>query len=105
MTYPGQLTQEFPDLLSQADPATQFNADQYDWQTHIRLALAALPAKKVTVDRLWSYYDGDHPRVWLTDSIRKSLAETIQQLKLCGAELQQIRVLNMVKTRRNWNQT
>jgi hypothetical protein len=41
----------------------------------------------------------------LTDSIRKSLAETIQQLKLCGAELQQIRVLNMVKTRRNWNQT
>lgn len=54
-----------------------FNADDYDWPTHLKMALESLSKKVPAIDRVWRYYDGEHPRVWLTDSIREQLDDQL----------------------------
>lgn len=67
------------DGLNDASPQTvSFNADEYEWEKHLKIALAALPEKQRRIDRYWRYYEGDHPRVWLNDRFRdmfKSLTD------------------------------
>jgi hypothetical protein len=47
-----------------------FNPNDYDWPTHVKKALESLKSKVPAIDRVWKYYDGEHPRIWLTDSLR-----------------------------------
>lgn len=50
-----------------------FNPDEYDWPRHLKVALDDLKNKNVEIDRAWAYYDGRHPKVWLTDAIKDKL--------------------------------
>lgn len=47
-----------------------FDPDNYDWRSHLKSAIADLKVKGTELDRYWAYYEGDHPRVWLTEKIR-----------------------------------
>ena len=56
------------------EPLTgKFNPNEYDWPNHLKTAIEAIPAKKLAIDTTWQYYDGDHPRLWLTDAIKDKL--------------------------------
>lgn len=54
-----------------------FNPNDYDWPSHLKRALDELPKKKLQVDIDEMYYVGDHPKVWLTDDIRKKLDDRL----------------------------
>lgn len=62
-------------LEDQAAPT--FNPDDYAWADHLKTALEGLKTKKIFVDRAWRYYEGDHPKVWLTDAIRDKLDDLL----------------------------
>lgn len=47
-----------------------FNADAYAWRDHIKTAVTDLALKIPEIDLDWKYYDGDHPRIWVTDTLR-----------------------------------
>lgn len=48
-----------------------FNAEEYEWEKHLKIALIELPDKQRRINRYWDYYNGDHPRVWLNDEFRE----------------------------------
>lgn len=54
-----------------------FNPDDYDWPTHLKTALEELKSKNIEIDRAWDYYEGKHPKVWLTDAIRDKLDDQL----------------------------
>lgn len=54
-----------------------FNPDAYDWERHLKVALRELPVKKLLLDVEWRYYDGDHPRVWMTEAIKNKLDDDL----------------------------
>lgn len=58
-------------------PSGAFNPNDYDWPAHLKRAIEDLKVKKVLIDRDWRYYDGDHPKVWLTDAIRDRLDDEL----------------------------
>lgn len=47
-----------------------FDADAYDWQNDLKVALEDIRTKTPNIDLCWRYYDGPHPRLWLTDDIK-----------------------------------
>ncbi len=59
------------------EPSGAFNPDDYDWQAHLKVALDGLKTKNIEIDRAWRYYNGDHPKVWLTDAIRDKLDDQL----------------------------
>jgi hypothetical protein len=59
------------------EPSGAFNPDDYDWNTHLKTALEGLKTKNIEIDRAWNYYDGKHPKVWLTDAIRDKLDDQL----------------------------
>lgn len=54
-----------------------FNPSKYDWEAHLKRALEDLKVKRLLVDRDWAYYDGRHPKVWLTDAIKEKLDDQL----------------------------
>lgn len=58
-------------------PGNSFNPNDYDWGRHLKVALEDLKVKKLDIDRAWQYYDGEHPKVWLTDAIKDKLDDTL----------------------------
>lgn len=54
-----------------------FNPDDYDWGKHLKTALDDLKTKNIEIDRAWDYYEGKHPKVWLTDAIRDKLDDQL----------------------------
>lgn len=64
-----------PDELGPEDKPVSgtFNANDYDWQKHLKRALDDLRVKGMRIDVCWRYYNNEHPRVWMTDSIRERL--------------------------------
>lgn len=54
-----------------------FNPNDYDWYNHVKVALKDLPPKKLSIDRAMAYYDGDHPKVWLTEDIGTKLDDVL----------------------------
>lgn len=54
-----------------------FNPNEYDWPKHLKTALDDLKLKKLDIDRAWNYYDGEHPKVWLTDAIKDKLDDEL----------------------------
>lgn len=66
------------DTLPEDEPVSGvFNPDDYDWPSHLKRALDGLAPKIVSIDRVWKYYDGEHPRVWLTEAIRDQLDDQL----------------------------
>jgi hypothetical protein len=59
------------------EPGAKFNPNDYAWQDHLKRALEDLKYKSLEIERCWKYYDGDHPKVWLTEGIRKKLDEEL----------------------------
>lgn len=59
------------------EPSGAFNPDDYDWQAHLKTALEGLKVKNIEIDRAWNYYEGKHPKVWLTDAIRDKLDDQL----------------------------
>lgn len=67
-----------PDVLPEDKPFSGvFHPEDYDWPTHLKKAIEGLTVKVPAIDRVWKYYDGEHPRVWLTDSIREQLDDLL----------------------------
>jgi SPP1 Gp6-like portal protein len=60
-----------------------FNLNDYAWYDHLKIALKDLETKVPELDLQWRYYDGDHPRIWMTESMRdmfdNSLAENMSE--------------------------
>lgn len=48
-----------------------FNPDEWQWKEDLTIALYALPRKAIIFNEYHRYYEGDHPRVWLTESMKK----------------------------------
>lgn len=67
------MTQPTVDTKAPEDqePGATFNPNEYDWETHLKVALEDLKKKGVLIDRAWRYYEGDHPKIWLTDPLRE----------------------------------
>lgn len=66
------------DTAPEDEPVSgSFNPNDYDWQAHLKRALEDLKLKRIEIDRDWRYYDGNHPKVWLTDSIREKLDDEL----------------------------
>lgn len=59
------------------EPSGAFNPDDYDWPAHLKTALEGLKVKNIEIDRAWHYYDGQHPKVWLTDAIKDKLDDQL----------------------------
>lgn len=59
------------------DPGASFNPDAFDWPKHLKVALEDLKIKGLLVARDWKYYNGEHPKVWLTDAIRDQLDDEL----------------------------
>lgn len=55
------------------DESGKFNPNDYDWETHLKKAIADLPVKSAKIDICWQYYDGKHPRLWITDVVKDKL--------------------------------
>lgn len=58
-------------------PGATFNPNDYDWPAHLKRALDDLKVKALSIKRCWDYYDGRHPKVWLTDAIRERLDDEL----------------------------
>lgn len=58
-------------------PSGAFNPDDYDWQKHLKVAIDDLKVKNIEIDRAWHYYEGCHPKVWLTDAIKDKLDDQL----------------------------
>ncbi len=59
-----------PDVPIEDQPVEgSFNPDDYDWRTHVKTALDDLRVKVPEIDLDWEYYDGRHPKFWLTDTL------------------------------------
>lgn len=58
-------------------PGAKFNPNAYDWPAHLKRALEDLKLKGLSVRRAQDYYDGKHPKVWLTDAIREQLDDEL----------------------------
>ncbi len=60
-----------------------FNPDIYEWRKHLKTALDDLKTKVPEMDLDWKYYDGIHPRFWLTDTMAETfdpeLAENMSE--------------------------
>lgn len=68
------MTNPVADTLPEDQPVSGvFSPNDYDWPTHLKKAIDYLRIKTVKINRNWRYYDGEHPRVWLTDAIRDQL--------------------------------
>ena len=68
------MTQSTAAISPEDEPLTgKFNPNEYDWPNHLKVALEELPLKKLAIDTTWQYYDGEHPRLWLTDAIKDKL--------------------------------
>lgn len=66
------------DVAPEDEPVSGgFNPNDYDWPNHLKKALDDLKVKRVRIDKDWLYYDGEHPKVWLTDSIRDKLDDEL----------------------------
>jgi hypothetical protein len=52
-------------------PAAVFDPDDYDWLKHLDKAIKDLKTKILSIDIDWRYYDGEHPKVWMTDKLRE----------------------------------
>ena len=68
------------------------------WSTDLKCAIAEIRKKTIDINRMYDYYYGDHPQVWLTDKIRsmfKALADQMPE-NYCGvaidAPLRRLRV-------------
>lgn len=48
-----------------------FNPDDWQWREDLTIALYALPRKTIILNEYHRYYEGDHPRVWLTKAMKK----------------------------------
>lgn len=59
------------------EPSGAFNPDEYDWPKHIKTAFDDLKVKNCEIDRAWDYYEGKHPKVWLTDAIKDKLDDQL----------------------------
>lgn len=59
------------------EPSGAFNPNEYDWPRHLKVALEDLKPKRIEIDRAWAYYDGEHPKVWLTDAIKEKLNDQL----------------------------
>lgn len=59
------------------EPGSSFNPNDYAWQDHLKVALDELTTKGLAIDRVWRYYDNDHPKVWMTEAIRKRLDDQL----------------------------
>lgn len=71
MTMPETLPPE------EQEPSGTFNPNEYDWSKHLKVMLEDLKVKNVEIDRDWDYYDGKHPKVWLTDAIKDKLDDQL----------------------------
>lgn len=72
------MTTPVADIPIEDQPVTgTFNPDDYDWPTHLKKAIESLKVKSLAIQRNRNYYDGKHPRVWLTDSIRDQLDDEL----------------------------
>lgn len=63
------MTTPLTEVPIEESPQASFNPDDYDWEKHLKIALDELKIKTAKIDLNWRYYDGNHPRVWLTDRI------------------------------------
>lgn len=61
------------------DPGGSFNPDDYAWYDHLKVALADLTAKKLEIDIDWRYYDGDHPRIWMTEALKEMFEGELEE--------------------------
>lgn len=61
----------------------RFDPNKYDWRRHLKVALDDLRVKVPEIDLDWKYYDGIHPRFWLTDTLHEmfdnELAENMSE--------------------------
>lgn len=74
------MTTPVADVLPEDQPVTgAFSPDDYDWPTHVKKAVETLKPKALQIARAWDYYEGRHPKVWLTDSIREQLDDQLTQ--------------------------
>ena len=72
------MTNPVADAPPEDQPVTgTFNPDDYDWPAHLKKAVEDLKPKALKIERAWRYYDGEHPKVWLTDSIRNQLNDQL----------------------------
>jgi hypothetical protein len=68
------------DIAAEEKPAPAvFNPDIYDWPSHLKIALKDLESKVPELDLLWRYYDGDHPRIWLTETLSEMFDNSLQE--------------------------
>jgi hypothetical protein len=66
------------DVAPEDEPVSgAFNPDDYDWPKHLKTAIQDLSVKSLALKVLWDYYEGKHPRVWLTDSIKDQLDDEL----------------------------
>src|ERR1044072_2939465 len=65
----GQDTADPLAYAENEDPGTRFNPEDYAWRTHLKRALDDLRLKVAEIDLDWDYYDGIHPRFWLSDTL------------------------------------
>ena len=73
-----------PDVSIEDQPVkASFNPDLYAWRDHLKVALDDLRVKVIEIDLDWKYYDGIHPRFWLTDTLAETfdneLAENMSE--------------------------
>lgn len=47
-----------------------FNPDLYEWPAHLKVAIDEITKKRVDINYMWDMYNGDHPKVWMTDKLR-----------------------------------
>lgn len=60
--------EKLPNDISVDEPTT-FNPNAYEWPKHLKKALDELSEKKLSIDVYWQYYDGKHPKLWITDEL------------------------------------
>ncbi len=63
--------------LPEDEQQPTFNPNDYDWPAHLKRAIEDLKVKTVLIDRVWRYYDGEHPKLWMTDAIRDKLDDEL----------------------------
>lgn len=71
MTSPFDPAVATEDTGKESEPldGKRFNPNQYNWYGHLKTAIEEMRIKVPNIDVEWSYYDGNHPRIWLTDTL------------------------------------
>lgn len=71
MSQPIDPVEKVTDTGKENDPleGRKFNPNDYNWYGHLKTAIEEMRIKVPAIDVEWAYYDGNHPRIWLTDSL------------------------------------